>query len=273
MTKDAKGRGDNAPPAKPSPIAELRRRWPRYVTPLRLLERARLPVGADKLRLAQRMIEACENCRGGLPEHVEMARALDKDAKRASHAARDLARFLRRYWNFPMLPAELEEAGRKARLFLARRESGLVSETADGLAFLPILYAAMLEHLAKGLPRLAASGTAHRRRHGILFNASLLRKGRPTDPVTACLFAVVFHARQATGAARDAWTRNESAAIFGLMPKDGRPLYAIAAAFLCAAFDLPEGAIGEKEAADRLALFVKRNPGAKPYQRVLIAWE
>ena len=76
MTKDAKGRGDNAPPAKPSPIAELRRRWPRYVTPLRLLERARLPVGADKLRLAQRMIEACENCRGGLPEHVEMARAI-----------------------------------------------------------------------------------------------------------------------------------------------------------------------------------------------------
>jgi hypothetical protein len=273
MTKDAKGRGDNAPPAKPSPIAELRRRWPRYAFPLGLLDQEDLPEGTDKLRLAQRMIEACENCRSGLPERVEMARALNQDARRASHAARDLARFLRRYWTFPMLPAELEEAGRKAGLFLARRESGLVSESADGSAFLPILYAAMLEHLAKGLPRVATRGTAHRRRHGILFNASLLRKGRPTYPETACLFAVVFHARQATGAARDAWARNESAAIFGPMPKDGRPLYAIAAAFVCAALDLPEGTIGDKEAADRLALFVKRNPGAKPYQRTLIIWD
>ena len=273
MTKDAKGRGDAAPPAKPSPLAELRRRWPRYAKPLRLLERARLPVGADKLRLAQKMIEACENSRGGLPEHVDMARALDEDAKSASHAARDLARFLRRYWNFPMLPAELEDAGKKAGLFFARRESGLVSESANGLAFLPIKYAAMLEHLAKDLPRVAKSGTAHRRRHGILFGASLLRKGRATDPVTACLFAVVFHARQATGPARDAWVQNESAAIFGTMPKEGSPLYKIAAAFVCAAFDLPETTLDDKKAADRLALFAKRNPGAKPYQRVLIAWD
>jgi len=274
MTQDAKGRGDAAPPAKPAPLFELGRRWPlyakRYAKPLAMLEKAELPAGTDRLRLAQKMIEVCENCRGGLPDHVDMARAIDEDAKSATHAARDLARFLRRYWKFPRLSAELEEAGRKARLFLAKRESGLVSETDDGLAFLPIAYAAMLEHLAQRLPRLPTTGTAHRKRDGIYYGASLLRKGRPTVPMTACIFGLVFNARQATGPARDAWANQDRAAIAGPMPEHGSPLYKIAAAFARAAF---EKEIDETQAADRLAKFLKRNPAAEfTGFRVMIAW-
>ena len=313
MTKDAKGRGDAAPPAKPSPLAELRGRWRRYATPLGLLEDVELPEGADKLRLAQKMIEACENSRRayaataarlglrgdawGGKDHIEAARDLKSEAQAARKAARDLARFLRRHEGFPSLPSALaesvwrgaseiiEQAARfedrdttGAEMLKAKQQHAWNMARNAGLgrgleAWGPLFLAAILESFAQSLPRIATSGTAHRRRHGILFGASLLRKGRATDPVTACLFAVVFHARQATGPARDAWARNESAAIFGTMPKEGSPLYKIAAAFVCAAFDLPEGTIGDKEAADRLAVFVKRNPGAKPDHRVVIVWD
>jgi hypothetical protein len=228
-----------------------------------MLAKARAPVGTNKLRLARTMIEVCENCRDGLRDHVDMARELEKDAKGASAAARDLAIFLRRYWRFPRLPAEMQKASAKARLFFAKRESGLVSESDDGFAFLPIAYAAMLEHLAQSLPRLATTGTAHRKRDGIYYGASLLRKGRPTVPMTACIFGLVFNARQATGPARDAWANQDRAAIAGPMPTHGSPLYAIAAAFVSAAFKLPEGELDEKKAADRLAKFLKRNPAAE----------
>ena len=313
MKQGAKGRGDNAPPPKPSPLAELGRRWSLYETPLADLAKARLPAGTDRLRLAQKMIEACENSRGayaatalrlglrgdawGGKDHIEAARDLKSEAQAARKAARDLARFLRRHEGFPSLPSALaesvwrgasrtiEQAARfedrdatGAELLKAKQQTAWNIARNAGLgrgleAWGPLFLAAILESFAETLPRIAESGGAHRRRNGILFSASLLRKGRPFEDETACLFALVFHARQATGPARDAWVRNESAAIFGPMPKEGRPLYAIAAAFICAAFDLPEGTIGEKEAADRLALFVKRNPGAKLQQRVLIAWE
>ncbi|MFN6253663.1 MAG: hypothetical protein ACK4Y5_16530 [Acetobacteraceae bacterium] len=280
MTQGAKGRGDNASPAKPSPLAELRQRWPCYAKPLRFLERARLPVGADKLRLAQKMIEACENSRGayaatalrlglrgdawGGKDHIEAARDLKSEAQAARKAARDLARFLRRHEGFPSLPSALaesvwraasvtiEQAARfedrdttGAEMLKAQQQTAWNIARNAGLgrgleAWGPLFLAAILESFAQSLPRIATSGAAHRTRHGILFGASLLRKGRATDPVTACLFAVVFHARQATGPARDAWVRNESAAIFGPMPKEGSPLYKIAAAFVCAAFKLPE---------------------------------
>jgi hypothetical protein len=271
MTKGTKGRGSVAPPAKPSPIAELRRRWRRYAVPLRLLEQleqdASLPLGTDYLRLAQRMIEACENCRTYFRDHAKMADEMAKDAKSASRNARDLARFLRRYWK----STDLRNATVKAYPFFALalakqnavlRPAGLPPMPHGNLEFLPTMYADMLANLSHFLPRIATSGTAHRRRHGILFGASLLRKGRPTTPETACLFAVVFHARQATGPLRDAWARNDNAAIFGPMPKEGRPLYKIAAAFVCAAFPTAKETLEERQAADRLAVFLKRNPTA-----------
>jgi hypothetical protein len=267
MTKNAKGRGDSAPPDKPSPIAELRRRWRRYASPLGLLDQEDLPEGTDKLRLAQRMIEACENCRIYFRDHAKMADELKKDAKSARQNARQLARFLRRYSK----STDLRNATVKAYPFFALalakqnavlRPGGFPPMPQGNLEFLPIMYADMLDNLGHFLPRIAESGTAHRRRHGILYGASLLRKGRPTPRETACLFAVVFHARQATGPARDAWARNESAAIFGPMPREGRPLYKIAAAFVCAAFPEAKGTFEEKQAADRLAVFLKRNPTA-----------
>jgi hypothetical protein len=259
------------------------------------------------------MIEACENGRGAYAEaalrlglrgdvwggedDIEAARDLKSEAQAARKAARDLARYLKKHEGFPSFHSAFAEAVSRAASLTIEQAARLQDRDTTGAEMLkaqqqnawniarnaglgrgleawgPLFLAAILESFAETLPRIAESGTAHRRRNGILFRASLLRKGRRADPVTACLFALVFHARQATGPARDAWARNESAAIFGPMPKEGRPLYAIAAAFLCAAFDLPEGTIGEKEAADRLALFVKRNPGAKLQQRVGIVWE
>jgi hypothetical protein len=300
----------------PSPLAELRRRWPRYAKryakPLaKLAEARRLPAGTDRLRLAQRMIEACENCRGAYGEtaarlglrgdsfggkgYLEAARDLKSEAQAARKAARDLARFLKKHEGFPNLPSALAESVWRAASITIEQAARFEDRDTTGEEMLkaqqqnawnigrnaglgrgleawgPLFLAAILESFAQSLPRIAESGGAHRSRNGILFGASLLRKGRPFEDDTACLFALVFHARQATGPARDAWARNESAAISGPMPKDGSPLYAIAAAFVCAAF--PKVELNEKKAADRLALFLKRNPDAQLYERVLIAWE
>ncbi len=273
-----------------------------------LAKARRLPVGTDRLRLAQRMIEACENCRGAYREtaarlglrgdsfggkgYLEAARDLKSEAQAARKAARDLARFLKKHEGFPNLPSALAESvwraasltieqaarfsDRDAWFQKAQQQNAWNIARNAGLgrgleAWGPLFLAAILESIAQSLPRIAESGGAHRSRNGILFGDSLLRKGRPFEDDTACLFALVFHARQATGPARDAWARNESAAISGPMPKDGSPLYAIAAAFVCAAF--PKVELSEKKAADRLALFLKRNPGAQLYERVGIVWE
>jgi hypothetical protein len=260
MTKGAKGRGDAAPPAKPSPLAELRRRWPNYAKhyakPFALLEKARLPVKTDKLLLAKKMIEALKNCERAdhpnLPhDFLDMAREISKDAKSATKNAQELARFLRRYKRFPLIESVIKEAAERAGV-------------EDGRFPNVVQFAATLNHLAESLPELATRGDGHRTRYGIRYRESLLRKGLPPDRITACLFAMVFHARQATGPARDAWARNESAAIFGPMPKDGNPLYSVAAAFVSAGgFEETSGGLGAKKAADRLATFMRRNPGAE----------
>ena len=260
MTKDAKGRGDNAPPAKPSHLAELRRRWPnyakRYAKPLDLLEEARVPVETDRLRLAQKMIEALRNVERtddpDLPhDFLDMAREIGKDAKGAAKNARELARFLRRYERFPQIGSVIEEGAERAGV-------------EDGHFPNALRFAETLNRLAESLPELATRGEWHRTRYGIRYRESLLRKGLPPDRITACLFAMVFHARQATGPARRAWLRNDRSAIWGAMPTAGNPLYGVAAAFVSAGgFTEAGGGLDAKKAADRLATFMRRNPGAE----------
>jgi len=258
----------------PSPIAEYFRRLPkyakRYAKPLSLLEEACLPAGTDKLRLAQKMLDALKDCQDADNPHrphdfLDMARDIGKDAKGAARDARELARFLRRYERFPRLSSTIGQAALSASL-----EGGHFSDI--------LRFAEMLDRLAESLPELPLRGDSHQTRYGIRYEDSLLRKGLPPDPITACLFAMVWHARQATGPARDAWLREDWNEIGRAMPKDGQPLHGVAAAFVSAAdFKGAEGELAAqldaKKVADRLATFMRRNPGAE-YRgfRILHDW-
>jgi hypothetical protein len=275
-----------------------------------MLEKAELPAGTDRLRLAQSMIEVCENCRGayaktalhlglrgeawGGKDELEAARDLKSEAPAARKAARDLARYLKKHEGFPSFHSAFAEAVWRAASLTIEQAARLQDRDTTGAEMLkaqqqnawniarnaglgrgleawgPLFLAEILQSFAETLPRIATRGSTHRKRNGIYYGASLLRKGRPTVPMTACIFGLVFNARQATGPARDAWANQDRAAIAGPMPEHGSPLYKIAAAFAGAAF---EKEIDETQAADRLAKFLKRNPAAEfTGFRVMIAW-
>jgi hypothetical protein len=228
-------------------------------------------------------------------------RSLNSDTKAARKAARDLARIIRRHddalelrdaikdavWvgacryiieeqNEIILEHEketgktLSEAAHEAELYAAleKQENAMKAAHEAGLAWgLRVcegsFIAAVLEDFADNLPEYIAGSRRDRLRNGIRFRSSLLRKGRSADALTDCLFGLVFHARLATGAGRDAWAIAASIYNAGPMPKDGEPLYDIAAAFASAAFKLEKGELDEKKAADRLRHFLNRNPGAE----------
>ena len=307
MTQKAKGRGDVAPPAKPSPIAELRRRWPRYAEPLGLLEEVELPAMADKLLLAEKMIDTCEGYRGahveiasllrlnggpwwGASDHLAAARELKQDADSARKAARTLASFLRRFESYPSFPSFFAETVCDGASSVLPEPLSIVDQVAIRLgaklrvsnepgldrelfSFTPLFLAAVLEAFAQKLPSIAASGIEQRIKHGLVFRESLLRKGAPLKPETACLVVLVYHARQATAPAQDAKPIAKRAAKLGAARKGGNPLYKIAAAFVSATFDLEKGALNERQAADIVTKFEKRNAGAKPDYDYWYAWD
>jgi hypothetical protein len=333
MTKDAKGRGNAAPPdpvaraldeyraMSPSSIFEISRRFPGYAKALRLLRKAPAPAEHDKLRLAKHMIDVCEGCVTEeddeafdvLRDRTDELRLLKNDTKAARKAARDLARIIRRHHGSPTLGnaiesavwvgacryileeeneiileeenetgKDLSEAAREARLYSAldKQENAMNAACEAGLNFGlrcgdTAFIAAVLEDFADNLLSYIEESAADRRRRGIRFKSSLLRKGRSADALTDCLFGLVFHARLVTGAGRDAWAKAGKMPITAPMPEDGEPLYGIAAAFASAAFKLEEGELDEKKVADRLRQFLIRNPGAEfaGHQVTNFLWE
>ncbi|MCA3382112.1 MAG: hypothetical protein INF65_13140 [Roseomonas sp.] len=246
-------------------------------------------------------------------DRTEELRSLKSDTKAARKAARDLARIIRRHHAAPELSAaiqeavwvgacryiieeqneiileqanetgkNLSEAAREAKISarLAGQENAMKAAHDAGLDYgLRVcdgfFIAAVLEDFAENLPKYIEGFAGEHRRRGIRFKSSLLRKGRSADALTDCLFGLVFHARLATGAGRDAWANAADIRNAGPMPKDGEPLYDIVAAFASAAFKLEEGDLDEKRAADRLRRFLIRNPGAEfeGYQVKCFLWE
>jgi hypothetical protein len=242
--------------------------------------------------------EGVEETLGYNFDRTDELRSLKSDTKAARKAARDLARIIRRYDRAPELrnalqgavwngarryileeetERERDENTKKGYLDalesrvsakLTRQEHAMMAAYEAGLDYgLRVcdgfFIAAILEEFAENLPRYIEGFAGDHRRNGIRFNSSLLRKGRSADALTDCLFGLVFHARLATGAGRDAWAKAAKIRNAGPMPEDGEPLYDIAAAFASAVFKLEDGELDEKKAADRLRRFLSRNPGAE----------
>jgi hypothetical protein len=255
-------------------------------------------------------LEGLEETLGYNFDQIEEVRSLGSDVKAARKAARDLARIIRRHNRAPELrdalkdavwngarryiideeierekdesikKGDLESFESRASAKLARQENAMIAAYEAGLDYgLRVcdgfFIAAILEDFAENLPVYIDGSTRNHRRNGIRVTSSLLRKGRSPDALTDCLFGLVFHARLATGAGRDAWAKASMIRNAGRMPDDGDPLYEIAAAFASASFKLAEGEIDAKKAADRLRQFLIRNPAAEfeGYQMRCFLWE